>query len=146
VSSPFYYSPIIEISFPMLSPIKYSPFDYATNTIQYEPFLAMGQGGVCRSEFYRLYFNRPPLLCVYVYIYTLYVKQRAEKQQVRNLPRHSRTEGQLVRWPASLQKVFTLLSLLTGRNGRKRWCVSILHMCVSNYESNKTQAFFIHIR
>ncbi len=58
--------------------------------------------------------NRPPLLCVNVFVYTVYVKQRAEKQHVRNLPTHSRTEGQLVRWPASSQKVFTLFSLFTG--------------------------------
>ncbi len=63
--------------------------------------------------------NRRPLLYVNVYVYTVYVKQRAEKQYDRNLPRHSRTEGQLVRWTASLQKVFTLFSLLTGKNGRK---------------------------
>jgi hypothetical protein len=73
---------------------------------------------MCRSEFAYI-LNRPPLLCVNVYEYTVYVKQRAEKQHVKNLPRHSRTEGHLVRWPASLQNVFTLFSLLSGKNGRK---------------------------
>jgi hypothetical protein len=58
---------------------------------------------------------------VNVYVYTVYVKQRAEKQYDRKLPRHSMTEGQLVRRPASLQKVLTLFSLLTGKNGSKSY-------------------------
>ncbi len=35
--------------------------------------------------------NRPPLLCVNVYVYTVYEKQRAEKEHDRDLPRHSKT-------------------------------------------------------
>jgi hypothetical protein len=94
---------------------------------------------------------------VNIYAYTVYVKQRAEKQHVRNLPRHSRSEGQQVRWPARIQKcpLFSLSSLvkIVGKATIyleiclfSKEYASILHMCVSNYESNETQTFLIHIR